>query len=244
MREADAGVGDRDTVTKRTSGQEILPAFVDMALDHDADDAVFAACELAGDIGAWLRADFLAPWKETPMLKPYAVSPCGLRAGTIIRRGDPMVRPDNQGRAAMHTVIQFGFGGVLYAIACRRLPAGTVQFVTPGSAALQVGVMDRPTGYQVAAHTHPADEVRVRGGSEFLFVESGRIRVTLFDEAWREIGECELGAGDHIVMLRGGHAVTVLESVRLIEVKQGPVSECAPTKLLRDSVKSSDETPA
>lgn len=50
--EADAGIGDRDAVTQRLAGREILAAFVDVAFDHHADDAAFAACELAGDIGA------------------------------------------------------------------------------------------------------------------------------------------------------------------------------------------------
>jgi hypothetical protein len=144
----------------------------------------------------------------------------------------------------MHAVSEFGVEGVLYAIACRRLPEGTVQFVTPASASLQVGVMDRPAGYRVAAHTHPANEVCVSGGSEFLLVESGRIRVTLFDEAWGEIGECDLDAGDHIVMFRGGHAVLVLESARLIEVKQGPVDVHAPMKCFRDSVQGIDQRSA
>jgi len=131
-------------------------------------------------------------------------------------------------------VTVFERGGVLYAIATTRPAEGTVGFVTPESAPLQVGVLDRPAGYVVAAHTHPATAPGTGQVSEFLYVESGRLRVDLFDERWQPLGACVLAAGDHIVMFRGGHGAEVLETVRLIEVKQGPVAGGGAAKQFRD----------
>lgn len=144
-----------------------------------------------------------------------------------------MRRTDDAEDVDMDGVIEFRSGTALYAIAVRSPAPGTVRFVTPPEAALQVGVLDRPAGHEVAAHTHPATPMFVSGGSEFLYVETGRISVNLYDETWRQLGACELGAGDHIVMLRGGHAVTYLAPSRLIEVKQGPVSAAGPLKVFR-----------
>lgn len=133
----------------------------------------------------------------------------------------------------MEGVREFLHQGVLYAIACARPRPDTVRFVTPLTAPLQVGVLDRPAGYVVEAHSHPGQALAGQGLSEFVYVESGRILVTLFDDDWRELGVCELAAGDHIVMFRGGHAVKVLEPVRLIEVKQGSMDAAMPTKRFR-----------
>jgi len=135
-------------------------------------------------------------------------------------------------------VIEFRSANVLHAIVVRRPAPGTVRFATPCDAPLQVGVLDRPEGHQVAAHVHAAEPLTVVAGSEFLYVESGRIRLELFDEEWNELGVCELSAGDHIVLFRCGHAVTMLEPTRLIEVRQGPLAAAGPQKRFRNDVVS------
>ena len=57
---------------------------------------------------------------------------------------------------------------------------------------------------------------------EFLYIESGRVAVQIFDEDWKLITESEIGRGEMLLLLRGGHALRVLETVRMIEVRQGP----------------------
>ena len=47
---ADAGVGDRLAVVERLAGRQILAAFVEMAFDHHAEDALLAGGHLRGDV--------------------------------------------------------------------------------------------------------------------------------------------------------------------------------------------------
>ena len=46
--------------------------------------------------------------------------------------------------------------------------------------------------------------------------------------------ETELGPGDFLLSLTGGHSFEVLEDVRLIEVKQGPYPGDAYAKRFRE----------
>lgn len=96
------------------------------------------------------------------------------------------------------------------------------KFFTEQSDEFQVGVFERPTGYEVKPHAHPPIDRTIHRQSEFLFVQTGAVRIAVFDEEWSELAAYELHAGDFAVFLRGGHALTMLEPTRLIEVKQGP----------------------
>jgi hypothetical protein len=102
-----------------------------------------------------------------------------------------------------------------------KAPEG-VRFLTEQSMPMQVGLMERPKGYLVKPHTHPKSDRHITTTPEFLYIESGRVHAKVFDEDWILIGERELGAGDFLLFLAGGHAVEVLEDARFIEVKQGP----------------------
>ncbi len=104
----------------------------------------------------------------------------------------------------------------------RRTQVAGAQFMTPPSLELQVGVLERPAGFSVRAHTHPARARTASSVAEFLYLESGRVRVRVFDEAWQELALIELLAGEMVLLLRGGHALDVLEHARLVEVRQGP----------------------
>lgn len=113
--------------------------------------------------------------------------------------------------------------GIPYALFVRgKPPVDGAKFFTKQTDEFQVGIFTRPAGHQVKAHRHPEREQTIRQCTEFLYIEEGKVDVTVFDDGWKEIGQQTLAAGDFLVFFRGGHALTMLEPTRLLEVKQGP----------------------
>lgn len=55
-----------------------------------------------------------------------------------------------------------------------------------------------------------------------LVVRSGRCQIDLYDRERRHVATRELGAGDVILIVGGGHGFRMLEDTVLLEVKQGP----------------------
>jgi hypothetical protein len=115
-------------------------------------------------------------------------------------------------------------GGTLYALVFRhQLSVGDgVKFLTPTDYPLQLGLIERKAGYSFRPHIHNDFRYEVNTTQEFLYVEHGRILARIFDLDWNVVAETEVGAGDFLLSVCGGHAFEVLEDVRLIEVKQGP----------------------
>jgi oxalate decarboxylase/phosphoglucose isomerase-like protein (cupin superfamily) len=93
--------------------------------------------------------------------------------------------------------------------------------------------MERKAGYEVKAHMHPEVNRALVGTSEFLYVERGRMKVTVFDEEWAVLAEEELISGEFLLFFRGGHAITMMEDTRLLEVKQGPYPGDIAAKIFR-----------
>lgn len=122
---------------------------------------------------------------------------------------------------AVHAVTKDATTYALFFPRTLKAPEG-VRFLTEQSMPLQVGIMERPAGYVVQPHTHPLIERHLKTTPEFLYVESGKLRVKVFDEAWTLLEEKTMGDGDFLLFLAGGHAVEVLEDARFFEVKQGP----------------------
>jgi hypothetical protein len=60
------------------------------------------------------------------------------------------------------------------------------------------------------------------GTSEVLIVRKGRCEVDFFDDARSLVATRELGVGDVMLLLSGGHGFRVLEDTVFCEVKQGP----------------------
>jgi mannose-6-phosphate isomerase-like protein (cupin superfamily) len=116
----------------------------------------------------------------------------------------------------------------------KGLPVDGARFITEEQDALQLGVFNRPAGYQVRAHRHVDLPIEKRKGAEFLYFESGEAKVTVFDDAWEVIAEETVHAGDVLLFLAGGHQVEMLKPTRFIEVKQGPYPGDDRAKIFRD----------
>jgi len=128
--------------------------------------------------------------------------------------------------------------GITYALLCKqpKVPAEGIRFFTEPTDEFQAGVMERPAGYTVKPHTHPPSRYPIDTLSEFLYVERGKIHVTVYDKDWKVLSEEVLTGGDFFLFFRGGHGIEVIEDCRMIEVKQGPYREAAITKIFRDPV--------
>jgi quercetin dioxygenase-like cupin family protein len=97
-----------------------------------------------------------------------------------------------------------------------------VTFFTQQGDDFQVGVFNRPAGYEVKPHTHPAYNRELTSTSEFLYITQGVIDVRVFNEDWTLLHEQQVRQGDFLLFLRGGHGLTMRDDTRFIEVKQGP----------------------
>ena len=120
--------------------------------------------------------------------------------------------------------------GRTLAIIGRRPKVNGIKFITEPMDPFQVGVMERSKGYVLKPHRHPDRSITVESVSEFFYVESGKVRLTIFDDSWEEVAKEEIGAGEFALILSGGHGVEFLEDTRMHEVKQGPYPGDAASK--------------
>ena len=88
---------------------------------------------------------------------------------------------------------------------------------------VQVGTWHYSKGKEAAPHIHliaPREALRTQ---EVVFVQNGRIRANICSEKEEFLKSVELGKGDTIILLNGGHGYEVLEDgTRVLEVKNGP----------------------
>ena len=88
---------------------------------------------------------------------------------------------------------------------------------------LQVSAIQLAQGRVVKPHQHLPTERNTVGTQESWILWQGRVQVKLYDLDQVLVKEFELGAGDCMVLYRGGHSFTVLDNnTKLIEIKNGP----------------------
>jgi hypothetical protein len=97
-----------------------------------------------------------------------------------------------------------------------------IAFFTPGHYSQQLGYMNRPAGYRIQAHRHKQVDRHVTSTLETLIVRSGLVRVDFYDDDNLPVAHVDVGAGDVILLVTGGHGMTMLEPSEIVEVKQGP----------------------
>ena len=96
------------------------------------------------------------------------------------------------------------------------------NFLTPGELNLQVGVNAYKAGGRVEAHRHNPVMRTIQGTMEAIQVRTGRLSLQLYDNENQPLERLDMGAGDFVLLVSGGHAITFLEQCDLLEVKQGP----------------------
>ena len=112
-----------------------------------------------------------------------------------------------------------------YIIRAELSPEATT-FVTPSHHKQQVGFIAYPAGGEVQRHQHLPLERHLVGTSEVLFVRKGRCVLDVYDDAKELVASREVGAGDLMLMVGGGHGLRMVEDTLFLEVKQGPYLEC------------------
>lgn len=98
-----------------------------------------------------------------------------------------------------------------------------VRFLTPDTYTLQLGLLEHPPKTTLRDHSHNKKiKYNVNTTQEFLFIQKGKVKVTLFSDEWEKVTSKILTAGDFMLHVDGGHGFKILEKARIIEIKQGP----------------------
>lgn len=97
-----------------------------------------------------------------------------------------------------------------------------IHFFTPNSLSQQLAYMKHPKGKMIQPHVHNPVPREVCYTQEVLLIRQGKLRVDFYTEEQEYLESYVLGAGDVVLLVKGGHGFQVLEEVEMIEVKQGP----------------------
>ena len=107
-----------------------------------------------------------------------------------------------------------------------------IHFFSPEDFPQQIGLMSRPSGYEVPFHSHNIQKREIESTQEVLFVRSGKCLVRIMDISTGQNSEVLLTSGDVILLASGAHGITMLENTEILEVKQGPYSRLDDKTLL------------
>src|SRR5947207_14696670 len=105
-----------------------------------------------------------------------------------------------------------------------KLNPTQTTFLTPPEFKQQVGFIVYPTGGEIQRHVHRPLERHLVGTSEVLIVRRGRCELDVYNDERQLVAVRELGQGDIMLMVAGGHGFRMLENTVFLEVKQGHYS--------------------
>jgi hypothetical protein len=94
--------------------------------------------------------------------------------------------------------------------------------LTPPEFKQQVGYVVYPKGGVVKRHIHLPLERSLVGTSEVILVKKGSCLLDIFNDEHELVATRELGSGDLMLMVGGGHGFRFQEDTVLVEIKQGP----------------------
>jgi hypothetical protein len=97
-----------------------------------------------------------------------------------------------------------------------------ITFFTEPDFSQQLAYMHHPAGKVIEPHLHKPHLRNVSYTQETLVLKRGKLRVDFFDDEKTYLFSRTLGAGDVILLIRGGHGFEVLDELEMIEIKQGP----------------------
>jgi anti-sigma factor ChrR (cupin superfamily) len=96
------------------------------------------------------------------------------------------------------------------------------KFFSPPESSFQFGLLAHEAGYREPAHYHKSFERRIADLQQMFVVQRGVVEVELYTDDGRLFRVITLRAGDAIVLIRGVHAIHVIEDFQALSVKQGP----------------------
>jgi hypothetical protein len=113
--------------------------------------------------------------------------------------------------------------GIVHAILLRSKPdISGYNFVSEDKDTMQLGVNQYEKGAVIKPHAHLPLPRSIESTAEFLHIDSGSCQLDLYNHNKQKFFETTLEQGDTVLFLTGGHGLEILESTRIIEVKQGP----------------------
>lgn len=95
-------------------------------------------------------------------------------------------------------------------------------FLTPPEFKQQVGFVVYKSGGEIPRHMHKPLPRHLVGTSEVIVLQSGRCLLDVYNDRLELVATRELGIGDVMLMVAGGHGFRMLEDTVLLEIKQGP----------------------
>lgn len=113
-------------------------------------------------------------------------------------------------------------GKTILAIIIKGSDTKKYQFFSPESFPLQIGAVGKKKGEKIRAHLHNEPVRTVRTTQEFLYIEKGRVRVSIYNKLGKVVAKRILKKNDKILSASGGHGFEILEDTVFFEIKQGP----------------------
>jgi uncharacterized cupin superfamily protein len=97
----------------------------------------------------------------------------------------------------------------------------------------QAGVFNGSFGRVLKTHWHiPRLRLPLHKTQEFLYIVSGRVEATIFNNNRQVVKVIDLKAGDYIWLIDGGHGFRIMEdNTTFIETKSGQFTEVAKDKV-------------
>lgn len=97
-----------------------------------------------------------------------------------------------------------------------------ISFITENESAHQIGLLCWPRGHKIDSHVHNPMERTIDSTQEVLFIRRGLVRLDLYSDRQKYCASRNLGTGDVVFLVSGGHGFEMLEETEIVEVKQGP----------------------
>ena len=95
-------------------------------------------------------------------------------------------------------------------------------FFSNTSSSFQFGIVSHEKGYEEKPHYHKTFDRKIMDCQQMLFVQYGKVEVIFYDKSKKEISSTKLKQGDSINIIKGIHAIKMIEKSQCITVKQGP----------------------
>lgn len=104
----------------------------------------------------------------------------------------------------------------------KKLRADGVRFLTPENFPIQIGLLEHRDGKIVPMHRHRDFSYKIKTSEELLYVEKGKIEVTIANRLWKILAKKILQSGDFVLFTGAAHSVKLYPGSRVFEIKQGP----------------------
>lgn len=117
----------------------------------------------------------------------------------------------------------------------KDIKTDSIAFVTPPEYPIQIGLLQHKEGKFVPLHFHNDFKYEVSTTHEILYVEKGKMTVSITDNTWKEVFTGTFTDGDMVLLVDGGHSVLLEEGSRVWEFKQGPYPGDKVAKVFKDN---------